>query len=417
MANIGFKINTNEKILIKNTLFMYILQFSTYIFPLLTFPYLTRILGAENYGKVIFCNAIMVYFQLLLDFGFLLSATNECVKVRDDPHMLSQIISSVILAKVLISILAFLVLSVLSIVYSPVKNDIIFYFTSLLGIIITIFFTDFFYRGIEKMEILTYRVVISKIIYTILIFIFVQKNADYKRIPFATILSNLSAVVLIWSDLLKKRRIKISLLPLSKIISCFRESFHFFLSRIATTFYSSLNSIVIGSVLGNIELASYGVANTLVNSGKSFISPISDSIFPYMIKNKNFKLIKKIIFIIEPMLLLIMLILILFSEQIVFIFSGKGYENSDLYFRLMLPQLAVTLLIWMFGFPLFGAIGKLKYPNMTTIITALYHVVALSILYCIGKITVVSLILLTLSTEFLLCILRIAIFFNIRGKE
>ena len=71
-------INSKEKLLAKNTLMLYIMQISSYIFPLISFPYLTRVLGAEKYGIVVFANSIMSYFTLFIEFGFLLSGTKIC---------------------------------------------------------------------------------------------------------------------------------------------------------------------------------------------------------------------------------------------------------------------------------------------------------------------------------------------------
>ena len=68
----------SERILAKNTLFLYVMQVSGYVFPLLTFPYLTRTLGAARYGTVVFANAVMQYFSMLIEFGFILSATKTC---------------------------------------------------------------------------------------------------------------------------------------------------------------------------------------------------------------------------------------------------------------------------------------------------------------------------------------------------
>ena len=91
------------KTLFSNTLMLYIMQISAYVFPLITFPWLTRALGPEKYGVMNVANAIIVYFQLFVDFGFLLSATRECSIHRDDKSKLQNIVSSVVQAKLIIS--------------------------------------------------------------------------------------------------------------------------------------------------------------------------------------------------------------------------------------------------------------------------------------------------------------------------
>lgn len=81
----------SERTLAKNTFFLYVMQISGYVFPLLTFPYLPRVLGAERYGTVVFANAVMQYFSMLLEFGFILSATRTCSECRDDRAALGEV--------------------------------------------------------------------------------------------------------------------------------------------------------------------------------------------------------------------------------------------------------------------------------------------------------------------------------------
>ena len=70
--------NKDINTLASNTIMLYIMQISGYIFPLFTFPYLARTLSPEYYGMMTFVTSTMVYFQMLIDFGFILSATKEC---------------------------------------------------------------------------------------------------------------------------------------------------------------------------------------------------------------------------------------------------------------------------------------------------------------------------------------------------
>ena len=74
--------NTEKKVLFKNTFSLYIMNFAKLIFPLFTLPYLTRVLSTESYGVVTYVKAFVTYIQLVLDFGFLLSATKEIVLVK-----------------------------------------------------------------------------------------------------------------------------------------------------------------------------------------------------------------------------------------------------------------------------------------------------------------------------------------------
>ena len=100
-------------ILLKNTIMLYILQFSNYFLSLIVVPYETRVLSPTNYGKLGVAAAIMVYFQLVIDFGFLLSATEEVSQNREDKLRVSKIFSSVTINKLFLAAVSGLVLLIL----------------------------------------------------------------------------------------------------------------------------------------------------------------------------------------------------------------------------------------------------------------------------------------------------------------
>ena len=89
-----------------NTVMLYIMTFAKMVFPLITLPYLTRILTVDGYAVVSYVKSAMIYMQILLDFGFLLSATKDIVKVIDNSQSVSEILGETLQAKFLLAILA-----------------------------------------------------------------------------------------------------------------------------------------------------------------------------------------------------------------------------------------------------------------------------------------------------------------------
>lgn len=399
-------IGENEKTLAKNTFWLYVMQISGYVFPFLTFPYLTRVLGPENYGIVVFANAAMFYFQMLLEFGFILSATNEISLNRDDLIKIKKITFSVILAKFILAILGMLILAVCLLLVQKFRENSLYFVLSYIGVFLTIFLPDFLFRGIEKMSILTCRVLLSKLVYTVCVFVFIHKNSDFIFVPVATILSNLAAIILTWIEIMRNLKIYPIKIKFSEIFFELKKSSAFFLSRIAVSMYQTLNTILLGFKFSSAELANYGAANNLVSSGRSLISPISDSIYPYMVRNKNFHLVKKLILLLEPLIIAGCVLLYFIAPWFIRIFCGKGYENAVPIFRAMLPLIIISLPTYLFGYPLMGALGIIKIANLSVIIGSVFHVAGLFALYFARVLSFVPVALLTFATEIVVFAIR-----------
>ena len=402
----------NERTLAKNTVMLYVMQISGYVFPLLTFPYLTRVLGAEKYGTVVFANSIMSYFTIFIEFGFLISGTNSCSLVADDKDKLGRITFGIIQAKCILSVLAAAALFAGCAFFQKMRQDFLFFALSFAGIFLTVFLPDFLFRGIEKMSVITYRVLASKAIYTVVVFAFVRKATDYFLVPVATICANLVAVILTWIEIVGKRMIIFSTVPTKAVLLLLRESSLFFLSRIATTFYTSLNTVLLGFKFSGAEVGQYGAANAIANTCRSLMSPISDSIYPYMVKRKNFVLVKKLLLILEPLAIVCCALLWLLSPQVVRIVCGAGYEDAVPMLRAMLPIVAITLPAYLCGYPVLGALGKLKWANLSVVISAAFHVVGLAALAVAGQIGFIQVIALTCCAQFLELGIRMAVIFR-----
>ena len=93
---------------------LYIMNITQLVLPLITLPYLTRVLSVDGYGVVSYVKSIIIYATLVIEFGFLLSATREVVKVKNDPHKLGLVIGRTTVAKLILSLVAFVILLVMT---------------------------------------------------------------------------------------------------------------------------------------------------------------------------------------------------------------------------------------------------------------------------------------------------------------
>ena len=148
--------------ILKNTSMLYLLNASKMVFPLITLPYLTRILSIDCYGVVSYVKAVMQYMQLIVDFGFVLSGTKDIVLHKNDKISLNNEIGDILAAKLLLSGGAFAVLISVTIFIPILNENPVFTLLSFIPVFLTNFLFDYLFRGLEKMEIITIRFVVMK---------------------------------------------------------------------------------------------------------------------------------------------------------------------------------------------------------------------------------------------------------------
>lgn len=405
----------NKKQLFQNTIMLYIMQFSNYLFAFIVIPYQTRIMGPTFYGKIGFATAMMVYFQLLIDFGFILSATEDVSKNIHNRMKLRRIYTSIIVLKIILSVLALVILLMICLISNQIRENYDLYFLYLIGVIIFSFLPDYLYRGLEIMSEITYRTIFVKGFYTIMIFIFLKKPEQYLLVPIITIIGNLVAVI--WANIHVQRKlgIKLTKITINDLKINFKKSATFFLSRIATTIYTATNTIILGFIDQTGRIVGYYTASDkLIGAGKGALAPISDSIYPYMIKYKDFKLIKKILLMLMPIIVTTCIIIFIYAEKICVLLFGSEFVQASSILRAMLPSAIVTLPLYLFGFPTLSSMGLSKYANLSIYFGTAIHIFNLTILYFTGNLNMVSLALLTSVADIMILLYRIYIIYKNR---
>ena len=284
-----------EGVLAWNTLMLYILTFSNYFLSLLVVPYETRVLGDVGYGTLGVAMAIMVYFQLFIDFGFLLSATDEVSRHRQDGDRLNKILSAVTVCKLALAALSLLILFVLCHLIPAWRGKFGFYSLFFVGTAINAILPDYLYRGLEKMSAITIRTVCIRAFSTLGILLFLKKPEDIWIIPVLTAVGNFAAVFVCFVDAKKRLGVRLCSVSLSDVWLRMKQSSVFFLSRFATTAYSALNTVILDIVAPaeSPVRGYYASSDKLMNTGKQALSPISDSLYPYMVKNHDYRLVKR----------------------------------------------------------------------------------------------------------------------------
>ena len=172
-----------HKILLKNTFSLSILQFANYVLPLITIPYVVRVIGPDKFGLISFAQAFATYFLLVVNYGFDLSATREISSNRDNKNTLVRIYSNVLFTKAFLFTLCTLIFTSLIFLIPKFRENILVFIVSYLIVAGYVLFPTWLFQGLEKLYITSIFNFIVKLLFTIGIFIFVRNKNDFYLVP------------------------------------------------------------------------------------------------------------------------------------------------------------------------------------------------------------------------------------------
>jgi PST family polysaccharide transporter len=403
-----------NKRLSKNIFSLSIIQFSNYLIPLIIFPYIIRVIGPEKYGLIAFAQAFIGYFSLIIDFGFNLSATKEIALNKDNKNELDKIFSNVIITKGLLFLLSFILFSIITICFDKFRKDWLIYYLVFTGLLGQLLSPTWFFQGIEKMKYITALDLISKSFFIFSIFIFVNKSSDYLIVPLLNSVSYIIAGIISITIILKIHKIKITIPSLKEILSQLKYGFHFFLSRLSVSAYTNSNLFILGLTNNNTIVGYYSIAEKIYMALKNLYTPINDSLYPYMSKEKDITLFRRLFLLCTITNILMMLILFIFSDSIIYLITGLVIKESIIALKIFLFACMITIPSVLIGYPFLASFGFPNYANNSVIISSGFHILMLIIFAFTGLLNIYTVVLLILITEILVFLLRIYYIYRLK---
>ncbi len=370
-----------------NIVYLYLLTLAKILFPLLTFPYLTRVLSVETYGMVSYVRATIIYMQIFVEFGFGLSAVKDIARSRNNQKVVGEITGNVIAAKIFLSVLAFIILFILCYQVPILYQNMAYALTSFGVVFLSIFILDFLFRGLEEMQLVSLSYIIMKGISMIFTFVLVHSDDTVLWIPILDLVSSVIAIFFVEYKL-RKFSIKIKVTNIVDVWHTLRDSFVYFISNMATTAFGALNTMLIGVYIPDArEIAYWSVAMTLISGAQALYNPITGGIYPQMVKNPSVKILKNVFSIFMPMVVLGCVFTYFFADKIIYIINGPNYERAAFLLKTLIPVLIFSFPAMLIGWPTLGAIDKAESVTKTTIFTSIFQVVGLFILLKVGIFT------------------------------
>lgn len=338
---------SNKSSIKKNALLNIIYKLSSMIFPLIIYPYVSRILMAENLGKVAFFSNVTSYGLLFGSIGISTYGIRAVAKVRDDKEKLSKTVKELFIINSFLTGLILFILAVSVIWVSKFKSNLSLLFISMAQIAIAPLSMEWLYGGLEEYSYITKRAILFKIVSLFLIFGFVQSKEDY--INYALILAISSVGNYICNFLFSRKYICFHVHEKLKFIKHLKPSLTLFASLLAISVYTNLDSVMLGFINGDNAVGLYDIAVKAKTVTLSLINAISGVLLPrlsyYVAQNAGDlynKTLKKSIRIIFMIAIPLTVLFEIEAYDVISILGGIEYIGAVSCMRIVMPILLIS---------------------------------------------------------------------------
>lgn len=406
----------DRKRIIKNSFFLYALTFSNYFIGLLLFPYLSRVLSVEKFGLIGFSTSICLVFQMIVEFGFQLSTTAEISLHREDGKVISRLLSSMTIAKMVLAAMSTIAFLCCTLFIDMLKEHFVLVSIFYIDSIVKALLPDAYFRGIEQMKAITIRTVAAKSGILVVSLILVRGDENLIFYPLSMVIFD--SIALVWAfALIHKDNIKFVKTSISEIFSSIKSSFWFFISRISVSINGSLGSIFLGMKFlpESVEMGLFSGATKISTVGEQMIPPIGDSLYPFMVRKKDYSIFYKVILFGGVFWFLGCSFVFIFANPICAIVLGNNYYDAGQYLRILVVGVFFGYFGFMFGYPALSPIGKAVYANAAIMVSAIINVIACMILWATDNISVLSVSIVFGSSDIVVFIVRFCAFMKFKS--
>lgn len=281
------KIILNNKKTIENIFSLSILQAVNIILPLITLPYVIRIIGKSGYGIYAMSFTLLGYFITITDFSFSIVTPRDVAINRDDKDKLNRLYSNVLSTKLSLALLSTIIFFILLLTVSKFKLYALSYLLTLPALLGNVLFATWMFQGLEDMKYITIINVTIKVIFTLAVFIFIKEASDYNYYiafqSFGYFFGGITSIVV----LRRKYNISFHLTKLHEQFKLIKRYIGMFVNIFLPNLYKSLGILLLGVFYSNAIVGTYDSIMKVVYLGLTATSILSQVYFPQIARDKN----------------------------------------------------------------------------------------------------------------------------------
>lgn len=317
------------------------------IFPLITFPYVSRVLGEEGFGKYSFSWSVVSYFVLLAGFGISTYAIREGARIRDNKQKLSIFCSEVFTINIITTILSFLLLMIVSIASGKIHGYISLIIVESSALILNLVGRDWMNSIYEDYIYITIRYLIIQIISLILMFALIRSSDDVWKYCAISIFASFGGNIFNVFYLRRYPKTRVVAPKIKKHISTLLV---LFATQVAITVYVNADITMLGFFSNNSIVGIYSLASKIYSMVKTVVNAMVLATLPrmtYIIGNapeEYNNAIRKISSYLIVILIPTALGIFMLSDEIILIVGGANYKTGGLTLRILSGAIIIAVL-------------------------------------------------------------------------
>lgn len=346
-----------------NAIMNTILTLSSFVFPLITFPYVSRILQPEGTGAVSFATSIVTYFTMVASLGVPTYGIRACSKVRDNKEELSRTVQEILILNLALTVFVYIGFFWAVFHVDKMHDEVTLYGIMSLTIILNVIGVEWLYKGLEQYSYITVRSIAFKFLSLFLMFLMVHEKSDYVVYGAITVVASTGSNIF---NLINLRK-HIYLYPVRhyNFKRHLKPIVVFFAMSVATTIYTNLDNVMLGFMTNQTQVGYYDAAVKIKNILVSFVTSLGPVLLPratYYIEHgqvEEFKrIIKKAYHFVWILGVPVMIYFIIMAKESIFLLSGKTYEGSILPMQIIMPTVVLVGLSNVLGIQILLPLGK-----------------------------------------------------------
>lgn len=350
------------------------------LFPLITFPYITRVIMAEGIGQVNFFASILNYVILFSSLGIPMYGIREIARVRDNPTDLTRTTIEILSLNLLLNVIGYFVIAIICLTVIQIQVNIPLFLIQSSSIILTTIGCTWFYTGIEEFKFITIQGLIVSLISIFFLFTFVKNENDLLWYGIYTILGSTGKNIFnfFWLrkfllfDGIKYKEIK----PFKHL----KGALQIFVFNLMTSIYLNLDSVMLG-FLKDVTAVGYYVTATKIShifvvsisSLGNVLLPRSANLIKNNLKDEFQRLTQKAFHFIEFISFPIFIGLVIMAPILIILFGGETFEPSIMTLRLIAPTVLAISLSQITGIQILYPLGKINIVTISTCVGAIVN--------------------------------------------